>query len=172
MTADWLLTDCWLAADWLVTDCDCLKFTWSKLEDLERWRLSVFDNSVLDTRTDRHCDSLSSWLSQKIASSLSHGTIRTHVTCVTCPETCLKVCQLFGQKSLKTWVIWFDLVNEVLVWVVWPLTFLKIYATVLDQFSKLIEPPGDVWLCCRWFKDKWTLTRILCSLSILRCSVI
>ena len=54
---------------------------------------------------------------------------------------CLKVCQLFGQKSLKTWLIWFDGQWGLLVW---PLTFSKIYATLLDQFSKLIEPPGEV----------------------------
>ena len=31
-----------------------------------------------------------------------HGTLRRHVTRATCPQTCLKVSQLFGPKSPKT----------------------------------------------------------------------
>ena len=34
------------------------------------------------------------YLKSSTAPGLSHGTLRCHVTRVTCPETCLKVCQL------------------------------------------------------------------------------
>ena len=44
-------------------------------------------------------------LSLSTPQGLSHGTFRTHVARVTCPETCLKVFQLLGQKSPKTRII-------------------------------------------------------------------
>ena len=35
----------------------------------------------------------------------AHGTLRRQVARVTCPETCLKVFQLLGQKSPETRII-------------------------------------------------------------------
>ena len=40
-------------------------------------------------------------LKSSTTQGLSHDNIRTHVARVTCPETCLKVCQLLGPKSQK-----------------------------------------------------------------------
>ena len=38
-------------------------------------------------------------LKLSITQGLSHGTLRTHVARVTCPETCPKVGQLFWSKN-------------------------------------------------------------------------
>ena len=72
---------------------------------------------------------------------LSRGIFRTHVARVTCPETCLKVCQLQGPKSPKTGLIWFDSQLGLLVG---PLSFQKIYVTPMGEFSTLIEATGEV----------------------------
>ena len=41
-------------------------------------------------------------LTLSTAQGPAHGTLRGHVTRVTCQQTCLKVSQLFGPKSPKT----------------------------------------------------------------------
>ena len=80
-------------------------------------------------------------LKSSITQGLSHGIFRTHLTRVTCPETCLIVCQLQGPKSPKTKIIWFDSQLGLLVY---PLSFPKIYVTSLGEFSTLIEAAGEV----------------------------
>ena len=71
----------------------------------------------------------------------AHGTLSRHVARVTCPETCLKVFQLLGQKSPKDGLIWFDWQWGLLIC---PLGLLKTYVTSLGEFSKLIEACGEV----------------------------
>ena len=41
-------------------------------------------------------------LKSSTAQGPQHGTLRGHVTRVTCPQTCPKINQLFGPKSPKT----------------------------------------------------------------------
>ena len=81
-------------------------------------------------------------LKSSTTQGLSHGTFRTHVARVTCPETCLKVCQLQGPKCPKTGTIWFDSQLGLLVG---PRSFRKIYVTPLEEFSTLIQAAGEVW---------------------------